>query len=90
MVQIAFDGPGSMGSSEDVTMLSETLLRPDQAADYLNLSKATLAKWRVHGDGPAHLKIGSRIAYSMGDIEEWLSARRYQNTARPSRSGPSR
>jgi len=90
VVQIAFDGPASTGASEDVTMLSETLLRPDQAAEYLNLSKARLAKWRVHGDGPTHLKIGNRIAYAMRDIEAWLSARRYQNTARPTRSDQSR
>ncbi|WP_181273526.1 helix-turn-helix transcriptional regulator [Brevibacterium oceani] len=46
------------------------------AAHYTGLSSATLKKWRVTGDGPAYVRIGSRIVYLVEDLDEWLFAHR--------------
>ncbi|WP_417467846.1 helix-turn-helix transcriptional regulator [Maricaulis sp.] len=61
-------------------MTSIMLLRPKEVADALGLSKATLAKWRVHGDGPAFIKVGTRVVYAEVDIQDWLADRRQTNT----------
>jgi predicted DNA-binding transcriptional regulator AlpA len=62
-------------------MTSDPLLRASDAADYLGLSKATLAKWRVYGTGPAFLKVGARVCYRVSDINDWLDDHRYRHTA---------
>jgi len=33
------------------------------------ISPRTLERWRYDGDGPAYLKLGSRIVYRLEDIE---------------------
>jgi hypothetical protein len=35
------------------------------------LSPRTLERWRSHGAGPQHLKIGGRVVYRLTDIEEY-------------------
>lgn len=48
------------------------LLNADQASEYLGIPKATLAKMRWAGTGCRFLKIGARIYYRVGDLEDWL------------------
>jgi len=62
-------------------MTPAPLLRASDAADYLGLSKATLAKWRVYGTGPVFVKVGARVCYRISDITAWLDEHRYQHTA---------
>lgn len=58
------------------------LLNPKQAADYLNLSNATLAKWRCIGGGPTFIKYSARcVRYLREDLDSWLIARQAANTA---------
>lgn len=45
-----------------------------QAAELTRLSRQTLAKWRVTGDGPPFISLGSRIVYSESDLEEWIAS----------------
>ncbi len=48
-------------------------LRAVEAADYLRVSRSTLAKWRINGTGPVFHRCGPRIVYYFKDeIEQWL------------------
>lgn len=52
-----------------------------EAATYLGVSKSCLDKHRVHGGGPAYLKIGRRVVYDLNDLEEFAAGRRLRNTS---------
>lgn len=56
------------------------LLDARATAGILGVSEQTLAKWRVNGDGPRFLKIGSRIRYDRKDLDDWLEQRRRSST----------
>jgi predicted DNA-binding transcriptional regulator AlpA len=49
-----------------------------EAAAFLGVSKSWLDKQRVHGGGPAYLKIGRRVVYDLSDLEEFAVGRRVQ------------
>lgn len=51
------------------------LLDTQQAADRLGLARATLAKLRVQGGGPAFRKLGAKVLYEESDLTDWLSQR---------------
>ena len=59
-------------------------LRAVTAAEYLGVSRSTLAKWRMNGHGPAYHRCGPRIVYYYQDeIDAWLAdcdRRELQNT----------
>ena len=58
------------------------LMTPDETAQYLGLSKSTLAKWRMTGlDGPAFLKLGAKVAYDKITVEAWVESRRRRSTS---------
>jgi predicted DNA-binding transcriptional regulator AlpA len=52
-----------------------------EAASFLGVSKSWLDKHRVHGGGPAYLKIGRRVVYDVNDLEEFAAQRRFRNTS---------
>ena len=57
-------------------------LRVNEAATYIGLTASTLAKKRLHGDGPPFLKAGPRIVlYDVLDIDAWLASRRRHSTS---------
>ncbi|MEC5293227.1 MULTISPECIES: helix-turn-helix transcriptional regulator [unclassified Aurantimonas] len=65
-------------------MMSNALevVRPGEAAAVLNLSKSTLAKMRMRGDGPPFAKLGGKIVvYRLADLREWLEDRCRHRTA---------
>lgn len=47
------------------------LVTPSAAADFLSLSKSTLAKMRISGRGPNYRKLGRLVRYEQGDLERW-------------------
>lgn len=53
------------------------LLSPEQAAEFMGVTKATLAQWRHRKEGPNYIKMGnavrSRIRYSEDDIKDYLN-----------------
>lgn len=63
------------------------LLSPDQAALRLRVATNTLAKWRVSGEGPDFIKIGSRVFYEQGDLFDWIEAQKRSNTSTSCRGG---
>jgi hypothetical protein len=58
-------------------------LTQSQAATHLNLSPRTLEKYRVIGGGPKFRKFGTRVRYTLGDLNEWAAARTCESTSDP-------
>jgi predicted DNA-binding transcriptional regulator AlpA len=55
---------------------TDTLTVPSRdAARMVGLSESTLAKLRLNGNGPIYCKLGRRVVYRAGDLEEWLQSR---------------
>jgi len=51
------------------------------AAAFLGLQPATLEIWRTRREGPAFIKVGKVVRYSMADLREWMEARRQKPLA---------
>ena len=59
-------------------------LTAQQAADYLGVGKAFLARLRMTGEGPVYLRISPRrVLYTMEDLTLWLEAQRRLSTVDP-------
>ena len=52
-----------------------------EVAALLGVTEACLITWRRNGHGPVYVRIGSRVAYDMRDVNAWLSARKCHGTA---------
>jgi len=48
------------------------LIRPEEAAQILEVSKATLANWRRRRIGPAFVKFPRGVRYRLPDLRKWL------------------
>ncbi|WP_425349667.1 helix-turn-helix transcriptional regulator [Pseudorhodoplanes sinuspersici] len=45
-----------------------------EAARYLRVSRSTLAKWRMNGEGPPYHRMGPRLVYYyQNEIDAWLA-----------------
>ena len=56
-----------------MTLSLEQRLRAAQIADYLGVSRSTLAKWRMRRIGPPHHRCGPRIVYYYkAEVDMWL------------------
>jgi hypothetical protein len=49
------------------------LLTPAQAGTRYGFSERTLESWRHRGEGPAYIKAGRLVRYSVTDFEQWLN-----------------
>lgn len=49
--------------------MTNTHLTQDELARRWRISPRTLERWRWLSQGPAFLKLGSRIAYRLADVE---------------------
>jgi hypothetical protein len=45
----------------------------EQVAKQLNVSVASLRRWRLVNRGPQFIKVGSLVRYRLDDIERWLA-----------------
>jgi len=74
------------GSRHMKSLPPTELLSPRQLAARWGLSEKTLERWRMLGTGPAFLKLGSRVLYSLAEIEAHERERTRRCTAgdRPS------
>ena len=55
---------------------TDPLLNPNEAAEYLGVSKDTLAVWRCTGRySIPYLKVGRLAKYRKSDLEAWLESR---------------
>ncbi len=57
------------------------ILNTIEASEYLNCSASYLEKMRCFGGGPVYVKLGRSIRYRRSDIDKWLQASRFSNTA---------
>jgi predicted DNA-binding transcriptional regulator AlpA len=58
-----------------------------EAAVYLQLSRSTLAKWRMRGEGPPYHRCGLRLIYYIrAEIDAWLAACDESAQARPAKA----
>jgi len=53
---------------------SPELLNEHQVAKFLQLSVASVRRWRLFRTGPKYLKIGAAVRYRRDDVEAWLSS----------------
>lgn len=50
------------------------IMNEHQVAEYLNMSVASVRRWRFLRKGPKFVKIGSAVRYKHGDVETWLNS----------------
>jgi excisionase family DNA binding protein len=63
-------------------MASEVLLTVEDAALRLKISKHTLNRWRVTGEGPPFVKYGPRLVrYEEEVLDAWARDRRRGSTS---------
>jgi predicted DNA-binding transcriptional regulator AlpA len=56
------------------TITIEKLLNEREVADLLNVSVATIRRWRLLSQGPKYRKIGAAVRYRSGDIAAWVES----------------
>lgn len=49
------------------------LLNPDEAAEYLDVSRSTFDRLRP---APRHITVGRRKKYHVGDLDAWINRQR--------------
>jgi predicted DNA-binding transcriptional regulator AlpA len=59
------------------------LLKTDEAAELVGLSRRTLEKHRTYGTGPAYRKLGGRVVYAVADLQEWADRGLKSSTSDP-------
>ncbi|HOF41881.1 MAG TPA: helix-turn-helix domain-containing protein [Candidatus Hydrogenedentes bacterium] len=72
------------------TVISDKLLRTDEAADYLGLRPCTLETYRTRGGGPVFHRVGrgrGAIRYRMADLMAFVEAGRSTSTAQTATLG---
>jgi excisionase family DNA binding protein len=57
------------------------MLRTEQAAKILDVTKSTLESWRCRGGGPPFVRYGRAIRYREEDIERFIESKVRQNTS---------
>jgi predicted DNA-binding transcriptional regulator AlpA len=50
------------------------MLNEHEVASFLNISVATVRRWRLFRKGPTFLKIGSAVRYRRRDVELWVES----------------
>ncbi len=61
--------------------MTNRILRTPEAAQYVALSRSTLEKMRLSGEGPPFLRLGRRsVGYDVRDLDSWIDAQRRDGT----------
>lgn len=68
--------PPAVGDLDTESLVNEHIM-----AQLLGESPLLLRHWRRTGIGPAWHRLGSKIVYSVEDVQAWLASRRFQSTA---------
>jgi predicted DNA-binding transcriptional regulator AlpA len=63
-----------MAMTTENDLINGNLLREDQAARLLSVSKACLRKWRLQDRGPRFVRLagGSAVRYPQADLFSWI------------------
>jgi predicted DNA-binding transcriptional regulator AlpA len=59
----------------------DRLLTRREVFEHLGLSVRFLEVSAVRGDGPPMVKIGRSVRYRVGDLREWIEARKVTSTS---------
>jgi predicted DNA-binding transcriptional regulator AlpA len=67
---------------KEAPMSAEILLTVEEAATRLKISKHTLNRWRVTGEGPPFVKYGPRLVrYIDRVLDDWAAKRTHGSTS---------
>lgn len=66
------------------------LLTEREASRFLGLSVRTLQKWRLRGNGPPFVKLGSAVRYEPQRLQEYLDQMRRRSTSEGAICRPTR
>ena len=61
--------------------MTHEILDTFEAAAYIRLSKPTLERLRLKGDGPCYAKMGKAVRYRRSDLDAWLASRLIRSTS---------
>lgn len=61
--------------------MAPDILDTPEAASYIRLSKPTLERLRLTGDGPPYAKLGKAVRYRRSDLDAWLASRLIRSTS---------
>lgn len=62
--------------------MSDAYLTEQQFSDRYHVSRRTVQRWRVTGDGPKWVRLGARrVVYRLDDCEEWARSRTFAHRA---------
>ena len=65
----------SIGQSHS-TGTAPRLLTIKQVADRLTISVGCLRAWRIRGEGPPAIRVGSALRWDEREVDAWLNTRR--------------
>jgi excisionase family DNA binding protein len=54
--------------------MMQIFLTEKDVAKQINLSLATLRRWRLERRGPRFVKVGALVRYRPEDLEQWMAA----------------
>ncbi len=52
------------------------LLKIDQVANLLKVSVGCMRAWRIKGEGPPAIRIGTALRWDPAEVDNWLDSRR--------------
>jgi len=52
----------------------QSFLNEQEVSKHLNVSIATLRRWRLEKRGPMFVKVGSLVRYRPEDLDSWVAA----------------
>jgi excisionase family DNA binding protein len=64
---------------------TKRFLTTNEASKYLAISRRTLERWRLIGDGPPFAKFGHLCRYAVDDLDCWAASTRRTSTGDPGR-----
>lgn len=59
----------------------DKLLNTAEVAKRCGLAEVTLRKWRMTGDGPMFIRLGSNVRYRPADVDAYLAKHAFDNTS---------
>ncbi len=66
----------SVGGVPNSNETKPRLLTIKQVSERLTVSVGCLSAWRIRGDGPPAIRVGSALRWDEREVDAWLNARR--------------
>lgn len=72
---------------DEATVQEPVLLKEEQVAKRLNVSRRTLQGWRLEGKGPPYHRIEGGIRYDKTELLRYVASTRRRSTSDPGPEG---